>query len=115
MVIRQSAPGVPLATRQGMNDPWLRILDKFNVADKKRRKSSKSLSTCPELSPEQREANRLTRLEIKEKEERAAREVFSAPIRGLDSQGRLDTISRNSGSYMRRGADSDSDRKTLDQ
>ena len=40
--------------------------------------------TCPELSPEQREANRIARLESKEKEELAAREAFSAPIRGRE-------------------------------
>ncbi|KAF3587280.1 hypothetical protein F2Q69_00027839 [Brassica cretica] len=37
--------------------------------------------TCPELSPKQREVNRIARLKQKEKEELAAREAFSAPTK----------------------------------
>ncbi|KAF2549020.1 hypothetical protein F2Q70_00020961 [Brassica cretica] len=40
--------------------------------------------TCPELSPKQREVNRIARLKQKEKEELAAREAFSAPTKGLE-------------------------------
>lgn len=45
--------------------------------------------TCPGLSPEQRETNRIARLEQKEKEEVAAREVFSAPLRGYEGKPRF--------------------------
>ena len=55
--------------------------------------------TCPELSPEHREVNRLARLEKKEKEELAAKEAFSAPIRGLKSQTRFDYATRKIETY----------------
>ncbi|KAG5394919.1 hypothetical protein IGI04_024882 [Brassica rapa subsp. trilocularis] len=51
--------------------------------------------TCPELSTNQREVNRIARLEQKEKEELAAKEAFSAPARGFESQVRFDSQMRN--------------------
>ncbi|KAF3579953.1 hypothetical protein DY000_02030608 [Brassica cretica] len=63
--------------------------------------------TCPELSPEQRESNIIARLKQKEKEELAAREAFSAPIRGFATHVRIDSQSRISHAY-------DLDRKPLD-
>ncbi|KAH0880699.1 hypothetical protein HID58_068093 [Brassica napus] len=50
--------------------------------------------TCPELSPEQREANRILRLEQKEKEELAAIEAFSAPARGFENHAGFDIQTR---------------------
>ncbi|XP_013724472.1 uncharacterized protein LOC106428274 [Brassica napus] len=50
--------------------------------------------TCPELTPEQREANRILRLEQKEKEELAAREAFSVPLRGHDTYNKIDNHTR---------------------
>lgn len=63
--------------------------------------------TCPDLSPTQREVNRIARLEQKEKEELAAREAFSAPTRGYESHVRFDPQTRNP-------RDHDLDRKTVD-
>ncbi|KAF2563339.1 hypothetical protein F2Q70_00015800 [Brassica cretica] len=56
--------------------------------------------TCPNLTPTQREENRITRLKQKEMEELAAREAFSLSTRGLDKPAsremhtRLETNSR---------------------
>lgn len=44
--------------------------------------------TCPEFSEAQREKNRLARIEQKEKEEKATREVFSVPGRYGQERGR---------------------------
>ncbi|KAL0845446.1 hypothetical protein Bca101_018692 [Brassica carinata] len=43
--------------------------------------------TCPELTPEQRETNRLKRIAEKEQEEQAAKEAFSFPVRGNKYNG----------------------------
>ncbi|KAG5401122.1 hypothetical protein IGI04_015729 [Brassica rapa subsp. trilocularis] len=63
--------------------------------------------TCPELSLEQRESNRIARLKQKEKEELAAREAFSVPIRGFETHARIDSQARFHRTY-------DLDRKPLD-
>ncbi|CAN7083662.1 unnamed protein product, partial [Brassica oleracea var. botrytis] len=44
------------------------------------RRISHEEGTCPELNEDQRERNRITRLEAKEKEEIANREAFSIPL-----------------------------------
>lgn len=46
------------------------------------KKISHEEGTCPDLTPEQREINRVKRLEEKDKEEQAAKEAFSFPVRG---------------------------------
>ncbi|KAH0918638.1 hypothetical protein HID58_026298, partial [Brassica napus] len=63
--------------------------------------------TCPELSLEQRETNRIARLKQKEKDELAAREAFSVPIRGLEAHARNDPQARIYRTY-------DVDKKPLD-
>ena len=63
--------------------------------------------TCPELSPEQRESNKIARLKQKEKEELAAREAFSAPIRVFATHVKIESQSMISRAY-------DLDRKPLD-
>ncbi|KAJ4876178.1 Uncharacterized protein Rs2_41196 [Raphanus sativus] len=71
--------------------------------------------TCPELTPEQREANRLARLEKKEKEELAAREAFSAPIRGRELHTRTETLTRTNDTYSRHPYGSEAERKSAKQ
>lgn len=50
--------------------------------------------TCPMLTLDQREANRLTRLEQKEKEEVAAREAFSVLLKGFEGKSHFDNQER---------------------
>lgn len=51
--------------------------------------------TCPELTPEQREAKRIARLKQKEQEEVAAIESFSVPLRGFEQQARVEFQTTN--------------------
>ncbi|KAG2331570.1 hypothetical protein Bca52824_002750 [Brassica carinata] len=51
------------------------------------RRISHEEGTCPELTPEQRETNRLKRIAEKEQEEQAAKEAFSFPVRGNKYNG----------------------------
>ncbi|KAH0941381.1 hypothetical protein HID58_001018 [Brassica napus] len=67
--------------------------------------------TCPELSPEQREANRLVRLESKEKEELAAREAFSAPFRGRDLHRGFENHAWNTDNHPRFSREMESDKR----
>ncbi|KAG2270254.1 hypothetical protein Bca52824_064809 [Brassica carinata] len=57
----------------------LGVYDKADVEGGRR--ISHEEGTCPELNENQRERNRLTRIEQKDKEERATREAFSQPQR----------------------------------
>ncbi|CAG7888539.1 unnamed protein product [Brassica rapa] len=51
--------------------------------------------TCPNLTPTQREENRIIRLKQKEMEDLAAKEAFSYPTRGMEAPARLETYGRN--------------------
>ncbi|CAH8375379.1 unnamed protein product [Eruca vesicaria subsp. sativa] len=63
--------------------------------------------TSPELSPTQREVNRIACLEQMEKEKLAAREAFSASAKGFESHARFHSQTKNPHSY-------DLDRKPVD-
>ena len=71
--------------------------------------------TCPELTPEQREANHIARLESKEKEELAAREAFSAPVRGRELHRGFESHARTIDTHPRLPRDVDTDRRRQEQ
>ncbi|KAF3586010.1 hypothetical protein F2Q69_00028606 [Brassica cretica] len=70
---------------------------------------------CPELTPEQREANHIARLESKEKEELAAREAFSAPVRGRELHRGFESHARTIDTHPRLPRDVDTDRRRQEQ
>ncbi|KAH0878949.1 hypothetical protein HID58_066343 [Brassica napus] len=64
---------------------------------------------------EQREANRIARLESKEKEELAAREAFSAPVRGRELHRGFESHARTIDTHPRLPRDVDTDRRRQEQ
>lgn len=66
------------------------------------KKISHEEGTCPELTEEQREKNRLARIEQQEKEERAMKEAFSQPQRQLVRRSEVEFTKKREGEYRRK-------------
>ncbi|KAF3607891.1 hypothetical protein DY000_02047665 [Brassica cretica] len=62
-----------------------------------------------------REANHIARLESKEKEELAAREAFSAPVRGRELHRGFESHARTIDTHPRLPRDVDTDRRRQEQ